>query len=595
MLKWVTDYITYVEEHPRNFNRDVKNNIRQIKELISRDDIFYKDADPKCFVEFCENCFKHREGVMAGKPLLLNMEQKYIVACILGIKTYDAKKKKYIRYFNEMDLFVARKWGKDHLIAPLVCYFIGLDREPKAWGQIVAENAKQSYRTFEIIENEIKNEPLSQIFFKSGSKEKRTIRCKINGGKLEYLSGRIKGKDGDNCSVGVVNECHEVTNFNQYNAIKTSMGAREQPMMLVISSAGVTPESLYESLLDRNRAFLEKKKLGKDDRIFALMYGIDDDDDIEDTSCWIKANPAMYENRPTLDFLKKQWASMKSDPVQRSTFISKHLNRQIGAVSAFYNISEIRQRCMQEPITKEMIYDTYATGGVDLASTTDLCNATAKVLLADGRSVILQAYFIASEWLDRNSKKDKQDYQSFTAMNTKDPVTSRLVIVTQGATVDYHAVTQWFVMLRDEYQINFLKIGYDKAMSNYWVADMVENGFNCEHVEFDKFNRVENRDGGILTPCYQGIGLDPAIRLSKPMLETGKYIVDKNNALFLYCFYNVKVTSNNDNKLSVSKAKSNGHIDGCIGVYNSEIAYTRAKEFAQKSGYWESVGKYFAV
>ena len=57
-----------------------------------------------------------------------------------------------------------------------------------------------------------------------------------------------------------------------------------------------------------------------------------------------------------------------------------------------------------------------------------------------------------------------------------------------------------------------------------------------------------------------------------------KYIIDENNKLLPYCFWNVKVLSDNDNKLSVSKLKSNGHIDGCIGIYNSEVAYTRAKE-----------------
>lgn len=594
MLSWITDYIEHVEQHPQNFNRDVKNNIRQIKELISRKDIFYKEADPITFEEFAR-LFKHREGVKAGKPLILNMEQKYIAACILGIKEWSNEHNCYVRYFSEMDLFVARKWGKDHFVAPLICYFLGLDKEPSAWGQIVAENASQSLRTFEIVEKEIKNEPFNQVFKKTGSKEKKKILCSIGDGKLEYLSGRIKGKDGSNPSFAVANEVHEITNFNQYNALKSGMGARKQPMMLVISSAGVTPESLYETLLNRNREFLRKQKLGKQDRIFALMYGIDEDDDIEDTSCWIKANPAMYENRPTLKFLKEQWAAMKADPITRATFISKQLNRQIGSASSFYDIRDIKYNCMQESIKKEMFYDTYATGGIDLASTTDLCNATAKVLLEDGKSAILQAYFIASECLERNSKKDKQDYSAFTAMNTDNEITSQVVIITPGTTVDYHYVTRWFVTLRDEYKINFLKIGYDKAMANYWVSDMHENGFTHEVVEFNKLNRVEKRDAGILTPCYQGHSLDPAIRIAKPLFEMGKYIIDKNNLLFPYCFYNVKVQSNNDNKLSVSKAKSNGHIDGCIGLFNSEIAYTRAKEFYQRSSYWGSLEKYFQI
>lgn len=589
MLKWITTYIEYVKKHQQDFNRDVKDNVRQIEELIKRKDIVYKDADPTAFEELCRTCFKHREGVLAGKPLILNMEQRYIASCVLGIKEWSKEYNCYVRYFNELDLFVARKWGKDHFIAPLIAYFLGLDKEPSAWGQIVAENASQSSRTFEIVEKEIKQPPLNQIFKKTGSKEKRQIVCSINDGKLEYLSGRIKGKDGANPSFAVANEVHEITNFNQYNALKSGMGARKQPMMIVISSAGITPESLYESILERNRKFLRKAKLGKNDRIFALMYGIDDDDDIEDESCWIKANPAMYEGRPTLKFLQEQWQQMKDDPIMRNTFVSKHLNRQIGASVNYYSLPDIKN-CMMQEITKDQIYDTYATGGVDLSSTTDLCNATAKILGKNGITYIVQAYFLPSDCVDKNSEKDKRDYRSMTYVSGENEITQRLMIITNGTTVDYHYVTQWFITLRDEYKVSFLKIGYDKAMSNYWIADMVENGFTHEVVKFDKDNRVESRDDGILTPCYQGVGLDPAIRMAKTLLELGKYVIDKNNLLLPYCFWNVSVKNNNDNKLSVSKAKSTGHIDGCIGVFNSEIAYTRAKEI-----YQDAIPEYFEI
>ena len=280
---------------------------------------------------------------------------------------------------------------------------------------------------------------------------------------------------------------------------------------------------------------------------------------------------------------------MKDDPIMRNTFISKHLNRQIGASVNYYSLPDIKN-CMMQEITKDQIYDTYATGGVDLSSTTDLCNATAKILGKNGISYILQAYFLPSECIDKNSEKDKRDYRSMTYVSGENEITQRLMIITNGTTVDYHYVTQWFVNLRDEYKVTFLKIGYDKAMSNYWVADMVENGFTHEVVKFDKDNRVESRDDGTLTPCYQGVGLDPAIRMSKTLFELSKYVIDKNNVLLPYCFWNVSVKNNNDNKLSVSKAKSTGHIDGCIGVFNSEIAYIRAKEI-----YQEAIPEYFEI
>lgn len=587
MLKWIKTYISHVERHPQNFNRDVKDNVRQIKELITRKDIFYKEADPIAFEEFAK-LFKHREGVLAGKPLVLNMEQKYIAACILGIKEWSKEHNCYVRYFREMDLFVARKWGKDHFVAPLICYFLGLDKEPSAWGQIVAENSAQSLRTFEIVEKEIKNEPLCQVFKKTGSKEKKKILCNINDGKLEYLSGRIKGKDGSNPSFGVANEIHEITNFNQYLAIKSGIGARKQPMMLVISSAGVTPESLYESLQTRNRAFLRKAKLGKDDRIFALMYGIDDDDDIEDTSCWIKANPAMYENRPTLKFLKEQWQALKTDPVTRNTFISKHLNRQVGAAMTYFDMIDIRNS--GTTIKTEDIYDTYAVGGLDLSETTDLTNATLLILKPDGKFIILQAYFVASECLERNSKKDKMEYAKFECVNSNCDVVKKLLIITPGSYVDQRAVMDWFVMMRDEYKITILKIGYDRWMSKQFIELGKEYGFAHEQVKKES-DEVEKRDDGVLSAVAQGgYTLSGAIKVVKNLFADGIMKYDNTNLLLPYCFYNLRIKVDSNNNVTPHKAKSTGHIDGAIGIFNAFVAYDRAKGI-----YKDSIPDYFKI
>lgn len=574
MREWIDDYVKYVEQRPQDFNKDIKNCIKQVKELLSRKDIAYKQADPVSVFEFAK-LFKHREGEWSGQPIVFNKEQKFMVACVFGIKEYSKRYNKWVRYFNEFDLFVARKWGKDHFMVPCIAWLVGFDKEPKAWGQIVAENEKQSKRTWQIIADEVQHPPLNKIF-----KVKKTdgiIVCKINNGEIEYLSGRQKGKDGSNPSVGIANEIHEVTNKNQYNAIKSGQGARREPMMFAISSAGITPNSLFETLQERNRKFLKKPKLGKTDRIFAMMFGIDDDDEIDDPKNYIKANPAMYEGRPTMEFLKSQYAAMKDDPIQLNTFVSKHLNRQVGASLDYYSLTEVKQ-CMSA-VKREDFYDTYATGGVDLSSTTDITCASVRVIKPDGKAVILQAYFMATSCLERNSKKDKMDYIVYDQMKTDNEITSRLFILTDGHEVDYSCVTDWFILLRDEYKINFLKIGYDRAMANYFIKDMVERGgFAREKVDFDKDKGVENRDYGIMTPVYQGYGLDPAIRKTKNAFTDGLYSVDKNNLLLAYCIHNASVVNNGDNKLSLNKSKSTGHIDGLVAHCNSEIAFTRAKE-----------------
>ena len=588
MLRWITDYIRHVENHPQEFNEDVKNNVRQIKELISRKNVYYKEADPLAFQNLAR-MFRHREGEWAGEPIELNREQKYIVACILGIKIYDKKKERYIRYFTEMDLFVARKWGKDTFVVPLIAYFVGIDKEPAALCQIVAENLTQSKRTYKLIQKNIENGDLSEWFVEN--KTEKYIYCPYTEGEIHYLSGRSKGKDGPNPSVGVANEVHEITSFNQYTALKSGMGARSQPMMIVISSAGVTPESLYETLHERNRKFLKKPKLGANDRIFALMFGIDDTDDYRDETTWIKANPAMYEGRPSMSYLRQQFEDCKNDPVLLNNFIAKQLNRQIGASIDYFDMVAIKNAMRK--VLKTDFDNTYAVGGVDLAETTDLCNATAQILTKEGKFIYLQAYFIAADCLARNSAKDKQDYQRMTNLGTENRVTSELVIITPGAYVQKEYVTRWFVMLRDEFRINFLKIGYDRALSKEWLTDMQENGFSHEKVIYNKEDHTTERDYGILTEVAQGgWTLSEPIKIVKSLFESGRLIADAQNKLFAYCFYNLKVRQDANNNLSPHKAKSTGHIDGAIGVFNSFVAYQRAKGLKE---YMEQIPQYFAV
>lgn len=588
MLKWITDYIRYVENRPQDFNQHIKDNVRQIKELITRPYVYYKEADPLAFRDFAR-LFKHREGVWAGRPIELNREQKYMAACILGIKIWDVRENRFMRWFTEFDLFVARKWGKDTFIVPLICYFIGIDKEPSAWCQILAENKDQAKRTFDIVKENVKEEPLDSWFIGT-KKTSRTIECPFTNGRIEYLSGRNKGKDGGNPSVGVVNEAHEITRTNQYNAIKSGMGARSQPMMIVISSAGITPESLYEVLYERNKNFLKKKKLGKNDRIFAMMFSIDETDDYRDESCWIKANPAWYEGRPTMDFLRRQFEDMKSDPVMLNTFISKHLNRMIGASIDYYDIVAIKN-AMRNVLPQEYTH-VYATGGVDLAETTDLCNATAQILKED-KFLYIQAYFIAEERMARNSEKDKQDYRSMTNLGTEDRITSEIVIVTPGSYVQKEYVTAWFCLLRDVYDVRFLKIGYDRALSKEWITDMIEHGFSAEKVHRDADSGTVVRDYGVLTEVAQGgWTLSEPIKILKGLFESGKIIADVRNKLFAYCFYNMKIRQDVNNNLSPHKAKSTGHIDGAIGVLNSIVAYMRSKEMKEYQMY---LSKYFQI
>ena len=236
--------------------------------------------------------------------------------------------------------------------------------------------------------------------------------------------------------------------------------------------------------------------------------------------------------------------------------------------------------------------DTYAVGGVDLAETTDLCNATAQILTED-KFIYLQAYFIAEDRLARNSERDKQDYRRMTNLATGDRITSEVIIITPGSYVRKEYVTAWFCLLRDEYKISFLKIGYDRALSKEWLTDMQEHGFSHEKVRRDTEIGTITRDLGVLTEVAQGgWTLSEPIKVTKSLFESGKIVADSRNKLFAYCFYNLKIRQDVNNNLSPHKAKSTGHIDGAIGVFNAFVAYQRAKEMPL---YANRIAKYFRI
>lgn len=585
MIEWITDYISFVESNPKRFGKKIKKLVVLVEKLLKRKDIEFKQADPVGFEKFCRK-LKHKEGALAGQPFILNEEQRFIAACVLGIKQYSAKYSRWLRYFTELNLFVARKFGKTLFISALALWLLGFDKEGGAFGEILAENEIQSKKLYKLV-CRAAEQPCFHGIFKENKTEK-FLECKLNEGQLVYLSGRNKGKQGSNPSFFINDEANEITRKTQYSDKKQGMGARSQPLAIVISSAGVTPDSLYEMLYERDTKILNKKAFNDKERVFPLIYEIDDDDKVEDESCWIKANPCMDRDLPSLNFLQQLYETSKDKPEELAKFTAFNLNRQIGAAIDYFDIMSIKKSTAT--IKTDDIYDTYAVAGLDLSETTDLCNATLTILKDDGTLVIVQAYFIAEECLQRNSKRDQMAYEIFQDCNSECEAVRKLIFITKGCYVDQRDVLKWFVYMRDAYKINILKLGFDRWMSKEFIHLAEDFGFSQEKLTKD-INDNDVRDFGIITAVAQGpYTLSEAIKLCRVLFEEQKLKYDKTNKLLPYCYHNLKVRVDANNNVSPHKAKSTGHIDGALGIFISLVAYFRAKPL-----YEEDLPQYFQI
>ncbi|MCG7410585.1 terminase large subunit [Paenibacillus sp. ACRRX] len=567
--EYISDWHKYVEREPEKHGKDIKDLKRLVEKLLKSKEVFYDPIDVDAFIDFCM-LLKHREGRWAGQSFELTIEQKYIVACIFGFKIYDEELEMEVRYFRELVLFVARKWGKSFFISALGLFLLMADKEAaaqvwclatiKAQAGIVYDNAKALLMS-------------SDVLTPSSNPRRywRTKRDKDNAEKLIFLatdsymkagSKNSNSQDGLNPHAYIIDECHAITQRNTYDVFTSAVGARAQPLGVIISTFGFVREGIFDSILDRCLKVLSGES---QERLFPMIFRIDDDDQPEERSTWIKANPGLGSH-PTMSYLEGEYQKALEDPAQMPSFLAKHLNRA-SSLSIIYFDLTIVDACAVS-MSLDMIQDMYAVGGVDMAETTDLCCASALIPL-NGKLRLIQKYFIASQRIKQNSEADKMAYESFCNTLATDPINKELLHICDGSMVKKSDVTAWYVELAEKYGVTFWKIGYDRWHGGDWVDDMEIHGFPKE----------DANGRGVTFPVAMG-----AKSLSTPMKETKSLFKDKvieyseYNGLFRWCTTNTAAKIDVNTNIQPDKARSRARIDGYVSFLIAYIAYKKVKD-----------------
>lgn len=211
------------------------------------------------------------------------------------------------------------------------------------------------------------------------------------------------------------------------------------------------------------------------------------------------------------------------------------------------------EACVNETkVDISFLENSYAIGGCDLSATTDLTCATLLIKKANDPNIyVLQKYFLPRSRInavEENSKKEAP-YELWAEQGWLD--------ICESATVDYHAVTQWFVDMVQQHNNRPLWVCYDRALSGYWVQEMTDYGF--EMVDIPQGARTWSY------PMKQLGGL----------LEEHK-IIYNNNPMLRWCLSNTKKKSINENgieSIQPVKEKSTKRIDGMVSLLNAFVGY----------------------
>lgn len=486
-------------------------------------------------INFIEKYCRHSKGRWAGQSVKLELFQKAFIQALFGFVDKDTG----IRKYKKGALFIGRKNGKSTMDSGLANFMLTKDGEGGAEIYSVATKRDQAKVVWDEAKRMIKKSPALT----------KRIRCLVGGiyydeteSFLKALASDSNSLDGLNAHFVICDEVHAWKDKNLLDVMYDSMSAREQPMLLETSTMGTIRESVFDNEYDYFSEIIagyEGKSNKVDETVLPVIYELDRPEEWQDEKKWYKANPGLGTIKNIKD-LRDKVNRAKNNPSELVNLLCKDFN--------------IRQNEQDKWITFDIannevtfdideIYDTYAIGGVDLSSTTDLTCATL-LIIKNNKKYVLQQYFIPSERLEFKIKDDKIPYDKWEKRG--------LVTICEGAKVNYTDVTQWFLRMNEEYQISTLWVGYDPWNTQYWVEEMKEYGFDM----------VEVRQG--------------AKTMSNPMKQLEADLIEKNvnynnNPILKWCLCNTAVKRDeNDNIRPVKGQKQRARIDGAVSLI---IAY----------------------
>lgn len=530
--------INYIYEYYQKINDGtlvVGKWIKLIYEIIINDlkskKYTYDAKKAKRAILFIENYCRHHEGELAPGLIKLELWQKALVSCIFGLVDDDGN-----RHYREILVIIGRKNGKSLLASAISAYMLYLD-DYGARVYFVAPKLQQANVCFNALYQMIKKDKELNTLAK---KRRSDIYVDSTNSSAMPLAFNAKKSDGLNLSFGC---CDEISSWSgdaglkQYEVLKSSTGARRQPLLLSISTSGYINDSIYDELMKRATRFL----LGdsKESRLLPFLYMIDDVSKWNDINELQKSNPNLGVCMP-VQFYLEQIAIAEGSLSSKAEFMTKFCNIKQNSSLAWLSSNTVNL-AMCDHLNLEDFRGCYCVGGIDLSQTTDLTCANV-VIEKDGTLYVFAKFWLPGAKLEEATARDGVPYNIYK---------ERGILETSGENfVDYHDCFNWFRMLVEEYEILPLQIGYDRYSAQYLVQDMKTYGFHMDDV-------------------YQGDNLWGVIQETEGLLKDGKIKIGDNDLLKVHLLDTAIKMSLERGRGRIIKVNSNSHIDGVASLLDS--------------------------
>lgn len=490
---------------------------------------FYDQRRVNKAVRFIENFVHHHEGTLAPGLVKLELWQKATIAVIFGIIDENGN-----RQFREVFILIGRKNGKTLLAAAIAEYMAFLDGEYGARIYFAAPKLQQANLCFDAFYQSIKQEPeLDEL----AQKRRTDIYIPSTNSSAQPLAFNEKTSDGLNIFCGIADEIASWkgdAGLKFYEVLKSSFGARKEPLLISITTAGYINEGIFDELYRRSTRVLKGDSTEK--RLAPFLYMIDDVNKWNDINELQKSNPNLGVSI-SVDYLIEEIAVAEGSLSKRNEFICKYACVKQNSSSAWLSTQTV-EKCCGEPISLESLAHSYAVVGIDLSQTTDLTSACV-VIEKNGVLNVVSKFWLPAEKIDEAADRDGVPYRIMMQKGFLEASGENFV--------DYHDCFRWITGLVKEYEILPLVIGYDRYSAQYLVQDLKAYGFKCDDV-------------------YQGDNLWGVIQEFEGMAKDGQINIGNNDLLKVHFLDSAIKMNHERGRGKLTKITKNAHIDGMAAV-----------------------------
>lgn len=497
-------------------------------------------------------------GVGAGGPFKLRKWQKDFVRAIYEPHTF--RQKQWLRVVRRAILSMARKNGKSVLIAALVLvHLVGPEAVVNGELYSAANDRDQAAIVYEAVRQmvEADDDLYERVILVPSVKR---MVAKRTGSVYRAISAEAGTKHGFNPTFVVFDELSKAKNRRLFDALDTSMGARLEPLFVIISTQSDDPQHLLSQLID-------DAKRADDPSIICHLFEVPlEHEDIFDEKVWKRANPALDDFR-SLDEMRKAGARAKRSPSFESTFRNLYLNQRVNEESPF--VSRIEWKACRAEVSLKPQQEIYL--GLDLSATTDLL-ALVALDAAKGSDAAVAWFWKPKDLMLEHESRDRAPYSQWADegwINTP-----------PGRAIDYGFVATFIAELHSQYRIKGLS--YDRWRIENLMREFGTIGL-ASYVEGK--DAIEN--GLRLVPWGQGFrDMAPALDALELSIIERRFKHDGNPVL-AFCFANAIAIHDPAGNRKLDKSKTRFRIDGAVATAMAVGLKARDLQQEPETSFWD--------